>query len=209
MYGPVSRCRWMGATNKFSLMNVDGNGEARPVIVFRFCYTQPLDCLRPEEPEKRRPQYVHPECEGFGPSLHDFVRQNPMFHEYSLSSQAFIDLVNDMPGRLRLRITSRSPKSPINENGFLYPPTDLNKVGRLLEEHFASHEAKLWPPDDAPELLDLLCPSADSGRVKVMRDEYALIYSTQSVEVPGMKDILLIDFDPALVRSVQQRVDGV
>lgn len=61
-----------------------------------------------------------------------------------------------------------------------------------IKEHFISHEARLWPPDDEKP------PYLENDPVQVMWDESALIYSTKSSETPEMQDIILIGFDPAI-----------
>lgn len=105
--------------------------------LLKSCYIQPLT-------RSETSRYFH--CDHYD---HNFDLENTKFHDYSLSSKAFIDMISDISGRSRLRIASCSAKLSIDENGPLCP-CRLGKEGPPAEgikEHLTSHEARLWPSD--------------------------------------------------------------
>ena len=168
-----------------------------------------------EPPKKRIRRYCHPEYPAMTASQ-DFILAKTKFRAYDPSSQSFIDLVNDpapRPGsvrlrdRLRLRIASRTQKSPLeqdqdNPGHYLLRPQTLDEKDEPLEcseEDFNDTEIHVWPPDNAPiELFDLLSPGGRVGQIGAVADESSIIYMTEpSPTLRGSQSaIVLINFDP-------------
>ena len=161
-----------------------------------------------EPPPKRICRHVHPEYsrEDEASQRKDFILAKTKYRTYNLSASAFVDLVIDpqhspqvatIPrDRLRIRISSRKRKNPIDEEkGLLFPPSfESGKPIESSEERFASRGISLWPPDGAPqELVDLLCPWKKAVEVQASADERTLIYSVSNAEEG--QTIILISFD--------------
>ncbi|RAL09226.1 F-box domain protein [Aspergillus homomorphus CBS 101889] len=186
---------------------------------------------RYEPPQKRIRRHYHQEYPQ-GTDLakrRDFILARTKYRTYNLSSSTFVDLVTDSTGpggststpsriptdQLRLRLTSRKRKSPIDTAGdevapgFLYPPElndDQDPSSRQpidhSEERFESLGVHMWPPDNAPPALtQLLSPTKRiaSSVVRAAADERSLVYSVDAPDsADGDQAILLINFDPLL-----------
>lgn len=168
-----------------------------------------------EPAKKRLRRYCHPEYPATSTSQ-DFILAKTKFRAYSPSCSSFVDLVNDpapRPGtsrlldRLRLRIASRTQKSPLIEDPeepahFLLRPQELDENDVPLngsEDDFHPTDIHVWPPDDAPtELFDLLCPGGRTGQVDTVADDTSIVYITApSSSIPnGERAVVLINFDP-------------
>ncbi|KAK2867887.1 hypothetical protein FQN49_003376 [Arthroderma sp. PD_2] len=173
-----------------------------------------------EPPRKRLKRFYHLEYtpeEAQSPERRDFTLSNTKYHTYNLMASAFMDIVNDPlqqeksftspPDRLRLRIGSRKRQFQHYEmdegaGAVVYPPTPTSMTACPImqnEERFESRGIKIWPPSDAPaDLLKLLCPSKQAGKVVGASDERFMVYSTDSGLPDGSKAIVLISFDPSI-----------
>lgn len=174
------------------------------------------------EPRKRIRKHYHREYEESrtdprNSSSRDYILAKTKFRAYNASAMSFMDLVSDpaplprslrIRDRLRLRIASRKPKSPLvddpqNPGHCLLRQPELDEDGVPLEgseEDFNPTEFYIWPPDDAPqEIYDLLCPSDRVGNIDAVADERSIIYA---IDAPpgssggGSRAIVMISFDP-------------
>lgn len=153
----------------------------------------------------------------------DFILAKTHFRAYVTSAMSFVDLVSDpepLPGsrrmrsRLRLRIASRRPKSPLIPDPerpgqmLLRQPErdeDNNPIAKS-EEDFHPTQVHLWPPDNAaPEIYDVLCHGGTLKNVEAMADEKAIIYATDLPygDPRGSRAIVVINFDPSWGRGLK------
>jgi hypothetical protein len=184
-----------------------------------------------EPAQKRIRRFCHPEysLDRLGPgrfASQEFILAKTKFRGYNLATSSFIDLVNDpvsRPGfarlhdRIRLRIASRTQKSPLIDDPkvpghFLLRSKEIDGDGNPIEhseEDFHPTEVQnLWPPNDAPtELFDVLCPGGRVGQVDAMADDMAIVYMTGSTANPnGERAIILINFDPMWNHKDMKRI---
>ena len=184
-----------------------------------------------EPAQKRIRRFCHPEysLDRLGPgrfASQEFILAKTKFRGYNLATSSFIDLVNDpasRPGfarqhdRIRLRIASRTQKSPLIDDPkvpghFLLRSKETDRDGNPIEhseEDFHATEVQnLWPPNDAPtELFDVLCPGGRVGQVDAMADDMAIVYMTGSRANPnGERAIILINFDPMWNHKDMKRI---
>ncbi|OXV06613.1 hypothetical protein Egran_05619 [Elaphomyces granulatus] len=207
-----------GLPSTAPILSSSASGLRQPLLVLlppNDPLTMTLDETEP--PKKRICRYVHPEYgwEDEASQRRDFILAKTKYRTYNLSASAFVDLVIDpqqsspvvaIPrDRLRIRISSRKRKNPIDEKGeeatekgLLFPPLlESGKPIEWSEERFASRGTSLWPPDGAPqELVDLLCPWKKAAEVQAAADERTLIYSVSNAEEG--QAIILISFDPEI-----------
>ncbi|PYI26517.1 hypothetical protein BP00DRAFT_355793 [Aspergillus indologenus CBS 114.80] len=223
------------------------NAPPPPAVLPDEPLTRTLDSTnkpRYEPPQKRIRRHYHQEYPP-GTDLakrRDFILARTKYRTYNLSSSTFVDLVTDAAGpqpshsinstttsgriptdQLRLRLTSRKRKSPIDsageevEPGLLYPPEldDQDSSSRPpidhSEERFESLGVHMWPPDHAPAALtQLLSPTKRiaSSEVRAAADERSLVYSVDAPDSgDGDQAILFINFDPLLRLPGLQRLD--
>jgi hypothetical protein len=176
-----------------------------------------------EKPPIRIEKFCHHEQTAIAEPHHEFIRAKTKHHSYNSSAHAFVDLVADeirVPNssrpkdRLRLRIASRIPQSPLTSNaGHLYvrpQRTDYNDCPiPNSEETFTDTATKLWPPASAPpELFDLLCPGGRLGSVHAASDERSIIYmaGTPQAQHGNQRAIIMISFDPGWGHSGFKRL---
>ncbi|PYH48601.1 F-box domain protein [Aspergillus saccharolyticus JOP 1030-1] len=220
------RCRLRNNSNSNSNSN-SNNAPPRPAVLPDEPLTRTLDSTnkpRYQPPQKRIRRHYHQEYPP-GTDLvkrRDFILARTKYRTYNLSSSTFVDLVTDSASpnhtsriptdQLRLRLTSRKRKSPIDtagdevEPGLLYPP-DLHDVVDPTaaaddndnnnkkdqpqpiphsEERFESLGVHMWPPDDAPAALtQLLSPTKRiaSSDVRAAADERSLVYSVDAPDL--------------------------
>ncbi len=168
-----------------------------------------------EPPKKRIRRYCHHEHPA-STAAQDFILAKTKYRAYDPACQAFIDIVNDpaprpgsvRPGdRLRLRIASRTQKSPLEPDPLkpghhLLRPQVLDSLDEPIqssEDDFHDTEIHVWPSDDAPtELYDILSPGGRVGQIEAIADERSIIYMTDpSPTLPGGQGaLILINFDP-------------
>ncbi|KAL8638303.1 MAG: hypothetical protein Q9226_009003, partial [Calogaya cf. arnoldii] len=106
------------------------------------------------------------------------------YRNYISSAAAFIDLILDdrqassdtaWAQHLRLRIGSRKEASPLDEHGILHRHLVYPHSGRAVEGSEQSYEDKgihLWPPIDAPAVLQDLLNSSTSFRASSDANEW-------------------------------------
>lgn len=181
-----------------------------------------------EKPPIRIPKFCHHEQTANAEPYHEFIRAKTKHRTYNSSAHAFVDLVADeirVPNssrpkdRLRLRIASRIPESPLMSNdsssnaGHLYVrPQRRDHNGCPIpnsEETFTGTTIKLWPPASAsPALFDLLCPGGRLGSVHATSDERSIIYmaGTPHAQHGNQRAIIMISFDPGWGHSGLKRL---
>jgi hypothetical protein len=150
-----------------------------------------------------------------GDQKYDFIRAKTKYHGYNSSAHSFLDLVSEsvpVPGssrpreRIRLRVASRVPKSPLepdtdNPGQFVLRKPLLDKDDMVVkdsEEDFQPTEAHLWPPKDAPdELFDILCPGGRAGTVHAVLDDRSIVYMVGPPRANSEgRAIVMVSFDP-------------
>lgn len=165
-------------------------------------------------PRKRLNRDWHPEEHSASKLNHAFTLAKTKYRTYNPCSSSFLDVVLDKraptsatpirrpPQRVRIRIGSRKPASPLEEDGTLRKPECSEETDQVIEgseEKFADRGIRLWPPEHAPpQLLDLLNPSPDMSEVEATSDERSIVYMAGSSSSPEHKAIVLINFDPAV-----------
>lgn len=171
-----------------------------------------------EKPPIRIPKFCHREHTTKSEQSKEFIRAKTKHRSYSSSAHAFVDLVSDeirmtnscrSKDRLRLRIASRIPESPLIPDAssfdplhFCVRPQRSNHNESSIpdsEEEFTDTAIALWPPPDAPsELFDLLCPGGRAGSVHAMLDERSIIYMAgiPHAQYDNQRAIIMISFDP-------------
>jgi hypothetical protein len=173
-----------------------------------------------EKPPIRIPKFCHRELPATASPPHEFIRAKTKHHGYHPQAHSFVDLVADeirIPpstrpkDRLRLRVASRLPESPL-ASGQLRPQiSDHNDVPIPdSEEFFTSTTTSLWPPSSAPQpLFDLLCPGGRLGSVHAVADQLSIIYmaGVQHAEYGSQRAIVLVSFDPGWGHGGLERVE--
>ena len=170
-----------------------------------------------EKPPIRIEKFHHHEITSKGELQHEFIRAKTKHHSYSSCTHAFVDLVADeirIPNssrskdRLRLRIASRIPESPLarssdtNPNHLSIRPQRLDYNDCPIadsEETFTDTATALWPPPTAPpELFDLLCPGGRIGNMHAASDDKSIVYmaGTANAQHGHQRAIVMISFDP-------------
>lgn len=169
-----------------------------------------------EKPPERIPKYCHHEHTPDSKPHQEFIRAKTKHHSYNSFAHAFVDLVADeirtpnsfrSKDRLRLRIASRIPESPLipvplnAQHLNIRPQRNDHKDDPIpgSEETFTDTSVSLWPPTDAPtELFDLLCPGGRVGNVHAVSDERSIIYmaGTPHAQHNNQRAIIMISFDP-------------
>ena len=169
-----------------------------------------------EKPPIRIQKFHHHEITSKAELQHEFIRAKTKHHSYSSCAHAFVDLVADeirIPNssrskdRLRLRIASRVPESPLlpdssNPNHLSIRPQRVDYNDSPIpdsEETFTETATTLWPPPTAPpELFDLLCPGGRVGTMQAASDDRSIVYmaGTPNVQHGHQRAIVLISFDP-------------
>ncbi|KAI9662072.1 MAG: hypothetical protein M1829_006211 [Trizodia sp. TS-e1964] len=178
---------------------------------------------------KRLPRNYHEEADDH--SAPNFILGKTKLRFYNPEANAHLDLVDDpeypprgggyrLKQRLRLRIGSRKLCPPKhNKLGFLIQPEPdeaevedseaaiaglSTEVFRALlhEEYKATGPIRMWPPDGADDLSEVLNPL--SGDVEGAADERSVIYMTGSDTKP--RAIVLINFDFAINLGGAERI---
>lgn len=164
-------------------------------------------------PKIRLPREEHREEQAEGEPRGTFTLSKTKYRTYNPSCASFLDIVlDDRPTQspcsrlarpqVRLRIGSRKPASPLNDDGTLRTPDLDLESGKPIpgsEDRFTDRGIRMWPPDDAPaELLEILNPSTDLRDLQGWSDERSVLYTVPAASAPGPKAIVLINFDPAL-----------
>lgn len=181
-----------------------------------------------EKPPIRIDKFCHHEQMAKAEPCHEFIRAKTKHHKYNSSAHSFVDLVADevrIPNssrpkdRLRLRIASRIPQSPLisddsrSNGGYLYLRPQLNDLDDSpipdSEDTFTDTATALWPPKSAPPaLFDLLCPGGRLGSVHAVSDQRSIVYmaGTPHAEHNNQRAIIMISFDPGWGHSGLKRL---
>ncbi|KAI4201462.1 MAG: hypothetical protein LQ350_003221 [Teloschistes chrysophthalmus] len=175
----------------------------------------------------RIPCHMHSEYPANGP-MPEFVDNSVLakskYRAYELKAQAFIDLLVDdrEPPRqsnwrqqIRLRIGSRREISPLNEEGMVHNHLINPSTGKAIENSELRYQdmgIHLWPPIDAPMVLQDLLNGGDDpreeasdgkrryrglGDVSAISDERSILYLVKAKEA-SLDDwgrLVLINFD--------------
>ena len=165
-------------------------------------------------PRKRLTRNWHPEEQSDSKPHQAFTLAKTKYRTYNPCSSAFLDIVLDStspipatltrrpPRRVRIRIGSRKPASPLHEDGTLRKAECSEESGQAVrgsEEMYTNRGIRLWPPTDAPsQLLDLVNPCPDMSEVEATSDERSIVYMAGQSSSPQGRAIVLINFDPAM-----------
>ncbi|KAL9580298.1 MAG: hypothetical protein Q9212_004583 [Teloschistes hypoglaucus] len=172
----------------------------------------------------RIPCHVHSEYPANGPMpafVNNSVLAKSKHRTYELRAQAFIDLVVDdrEPHRqskwkqqIRLRIGSRREISPLNDEGMVHSHLINRSTGKAIQNSELRYQdtgIHLWPPIDAPMVLQDLLNGGDDprdeskkicrglGDVSAISDERSILYLVKEKQA-GLDDwgrLILINFD--------------
>ena len=158
----------------------------------------------------------------------DYILARSKYRTYNLAASSFVDLVSEkvplpnspcLRDRIRLRVVSRTQKSPLVEDHkvpgrfWLRRPKrdERNDPIEGSEDDFNPSEIHLWPPDGAPsELFDVLCPGGCAGQVKANADERSIVYMIEPPPATpaDKRAIILVNFDPTWRHPGMKRLNA-
>ena len=186
-------------------------------------------------PHPRLPKYTHTEFkEGQFAERREYLRAKTKYHSYDYNNQCYVDLVVDEIGeegswrkkeRVRLRVVSRLPKSPL---GWMVDPLNSSEEPKLRlrpqfpdreselvrdsEDAYTDSEVYLWPRDDMDvpkELDEILCPGGKAGEVKARVGEEGIVYMVGPSGAGGAERALVfLSFEPAWGFEGMKRLNG-